>query len=1541
MEILFAIAVFWLFVTVLGHGTWLLLALIGRAVFGKTNQSPQWQDQRYTDRSAFERTLQRLRATDALSEEQASELREKVGLLDRPIEPSLPPQPTAVRPLVAPAEVTEVIEEPASDESELVMATLVESKEVFQAQPTQPVLSKGEIITSFLAARNIRWGELIAGMLIVISSIGLVISLWSPLLKTHRVAPSLIFLTANAFIFAAGFYTLSRWRLRHTSRAILIIATMLVPLSVLAGLAAASSGGGSIADSVRLNDPVTLGSLALAIGIYAWFLAKAGQALIGRAGTWSFMASVAGPVVLLPLIPTAIRWLGNDAGWMIGLASLATFFAWSFYGHHRIRLRSALILRGKAVSRNQLILLSVNLFATIVTFGYFVFIRRDEPSAFWPLMVGLAPAMLVSAAAAVWIAATARQSGHAFAARVAGVLLVALTLSPLPMLSAAGGWLLVYASVFAATCGIIGYQYRQSAWLALATAPLGFAMIWTWPTWMGYDNAGAATALIRLTSGPALLAGLGFTAFVLVLSRLIRDPASRKPMTVAVGCWLVICVAISAALSVLPTDWLGLCPFVVPVGVLALTAVAMLWNPGDWRLPTGGIAAGLTGLSVVAWFRPLTLDWTDGVFNVSAADVAIWMHASLTFALATTCVAFFGVWKQLWETKSLGQNVWRSCAILSCIVSSVLAWFVFDTAAMEAYGVWAIAAGLLLALSIVFRDFQVMLVSQSIVLVVGLRYVHHSWHEPMFGRLAWDSGEAAWAWITVIAAFAVAWLLVEALIKHWQRFTTNHTSLAGWLGRLTCAGLVLLVGVMWIELLADSFGHKIHFDFVASPIVGFAFLAVIGWVWFEREANRSISTAQRVVSATVVAWIAGWASVASGLVESGHLFDVLSVLGLVCVIAWAVRCVRRENASACLWQASIPMGLWTIASPWIAIALPDLIVARWVGWASLIVSGCWIAWIQRMQTTNGHRLCLRALGWVVIIVGVVWSSDLMSSTAIEPWIRTAQLGWVMLWVMGWRYTSRVSASGELKPTGTPATEFSAAVLFALLAEFLLTVFEGSSEYPLAALDPGLWARCLAYMMLAGVCVLGVWRNRESRVAISEMRLALGIATLVLVAGFAAMQVSLHWDTTMVQRGAVAAMTMGSVVGFLGLQFPVIHRVMIKRGWRDDTESNRNSGQIVTGVSLLVAIAIVVWFAGVLYHYGTVVTLAPTLILTVLSLSPIVLGVGVVAEWSSDDRSRTSAIGLGLAMVGMLASVSLTATELPWLVGSMRWWVASIASVVFLWSIVPRLLGNRIAGRWEVATKRGLVAASATAIVSLVAMFVFEFAARGSDAVDSLTLVHKLGVAITIAGVSIFAAWAAISAGPRGKQSLEDSEPARPWKLSDPTRSALIVASQVLMGLVCLHLTLCKAQWALLGLRHYWPFTVMVVAGISIAATQWLSRSGDEVLAKTLKQTSLYLPMVPVIGFWLGGWASSESWMMIGSVIRYEWVLVLAAVYYMGTSMIWKSDVARIVSIVLGNGAIWVVLAQLPGWGFLAHPQLWLIPPAVCVLLLTHFYGDRL
>ncbi len=93
-----------------------------------------------------------------------------------------------------------------------------------------------DVLQRFMQQSNIRWVELVSASLVVVCSVGLVISLWSTLSQASRFFPSLVFLSATLAVHAAGQYTLRKWNLRSTSRGILHIALMLIPLGVLVGM---------------------------------------------------------------------------------------------------------------------------------------------------------------------------------------------------------------------------------------------------------------------------------------------------------------------------------------------------------------------------------------------------------------------------------------------------------------------------------------------------------------------------------------------------------------------------------------------------------------------------------------------------------------------------------------------------------------------------------------------------------------------------------------------------------------------------------------------------------------------------------------------------------------------------------------------------------------------------------------------------------------------------------------------------------------------------------------------------------------------------------------------------------------------------------------------------------------------------------------------------------------------------------------------------------------------------------------------------------
>ena len=96
--------------------------------------------------------------------------------------------------------------------------------------PSAPRRDWGKIFSGFLEERNIRWGELLGGMLVVGCSVALMISLRNDL----RRIPHVEFLMLSGLIIAfygVGIYAFRRWKLRHTSHGFLDIAAMLVPLA--------------------------------------------------------------------------------------------------------------------------------------------------------------------------------------------------------------------------------------------------------------------------------------------------------------------------------------------------------------------------------------------------------------------------------------------------------------------------------------------------------------------------------------------------------------------------------------------------------------------------------------------------------------------------------------------------------------------------------------------------------------------------------------------------------------------------------------------------------------------------------------------------------------------------------------------------------------------------------------------------------------------------------------------------------------------------------------------------------------------------------------------------------------------------------------------------------------------------------------------------------------------------------------------------------------------------------------------------------------
>ncbi len=164
----------------------------------------------------------------------------------------------------------------------------------------------------------------------------------------------------------------------------------------------------------------------------------------------------------------------------------------------------------------------------------------------------------------------------------------------------------------------------------------------------------------------------------------------------------------------------------------------------------------------------------------------------------------------------------------------------------------------------------------------------------------------------------------------------------------------------------------------------------------------------------------------------------------------------------------------------------------------------------------------------------------------------------------------------------------------------------------------------------------------------------------------------------------------------------------------------------------------------------------------------------------------------------------------------------------------------------------------------------------------------------------------------------------PLGLSERGRMRYVYVAEVMLALLFLHIRLTM-PWLFTGfLERYWPLVVMVIAYFGVVTSESLRRRKLLVLAQPLERTGVFLPLLPVLGFWL---ASSQ--------VDYSLVLFVVGGLYGLQAVLRRSFVFGVLAAAAGNAGLWYILHRTNDYQFLQHPQLWLIPIALSVLLAAY------
>jgi len=170
----------------------------------------------------------------------------------------------------------------------------------------------------------------------------------------------------------------------------------------------------------------------------------------------------------------------------------------------------------------------------------------------------------------------------------------------------------------------------------------------------------------------------------------------------------------------------------------------------------------------------------------------------------------------------------------------------------------------------------------------------------------------------------------------------------------------------------------------------------------------------------------------------------------------------------------------------------------------------------------------------------------------------------------------------------------------------------------------------------------------------------------------------------------------------------------------------------------------------------------------------------------------------------------------------------------------------------------------------------------------------------------------------------------PLGLSERARMKYVYVAEVMLALFFVHLRLTM-PWLFNGfIERYWPLGVMAIAYLGVVTSEALRRRDLLVLARPLERTGVFLPLLPVLGFWV---ASSE--------VDYSALLFVVGGLYCMLSLLRRSFIFGMLAAVTANAGLWYILHRTNDYQFLQHPQLWLVPAALSVLLAAYLNEESL
>jgi hypothetical protein len=196
----------------------------------------------------------------------------------------------------------------------------------------------------------------------------------------------------------------------------------------------------------------------------------------------------------------------------------------------------------------------------------------------------------------------------------------------------------------------------------------------------------------------------------------------------------------------------------------------------------------------------------------------------------------------------------------------------------------------------------------------------------------------------------------------------------------------------------------------------------------------------------------------------------------------------------------------------------------------------------------------------------------------------------------------------------------------------------------------------------------------------------------------------------------------------------------------------------------------------------------------------------------------------------------------------------------------------------------------------------------------------------------------------------------PFELRPSRKTVYVYLAEVLLVLFFAQVKLNVPEIFLPHLAELWTFAVMACAYVGIGLAELFERKKIDVLAIPLRRTGVLLPLIPLIAFWSkppefvtefaqGAAPGLNPFLNYLTKLpqnfdTYAWLWFLAGGAYGLVALSRNSFGWALLAALATNAALWSLLThhQVP---FIVHPQVWVIPFALIVLVSEHVNRTRL